>query len=218
MHTRKKNIDEIITIDPVALNLFQLFNPNEIRTYSLLNKSTAQITAKFIKMNSVKKSIAVTQKSKSSLINDAKKIQGYISGIKDPVERAALQQKLKNIEEGKIDKETMESLKNIDWEYRSRAQEVCESIGDFTGSIGKDFFNAHMKEKDNISKEDIIILLFFYGISGMSYAANFAIGFVNDYFAKPLKQQFQARLRFLSQHVDENDDKAEENNQNQLRQ
>jgi hypothetical protein len=210
MHTRKNNKDQILTIQPVALNMFQFFSSNEIYTYSLLNTTTAKTTKDLIRRDSIKTSIALKEKSLSSLKNDAKKIQSYITGINDPVLKAEMERKLRQIEEGKVTKEDLRDLMNTEWTCRTRTQDLCESFGEGAQSIGESFYKDHLKDKDDVTREEIYVLLFFYGISGISYAAHYTLGFINNYFAKPLKEQFRARLRFLSQHIEEKKEETEE--------
>jgi hypothetical protein len=214
MKTRNSNIQDIITIQPIALNFFQFFSIDDIQAYQSVNRSTASITQQFMKNTIIKNRLGMKEKTLMLLQQDAKTMKEYLSNIRNPIERAQIEKQLAEMEQGKVNKEVLSSLMVKEWKYDSKAQQTCKDISECTRSLSKSYYEHHLKNSDKVEKHDVVILGFLLGLSGLSYLTNLTIEIVNDYLTKPIKQKFQAHLRFVSQHIDreERQDREEDNN------
>ncbi len=215
METRKKIIAEhVLVIHPVAFTLFQYFNLNDIHAFSLLNHSASDVTTFFFQNKSIKNNIKLKEKSFNQLQNDAKKLQTYLPGTKDPVERKAIQTLLQEVEEGKADAKTLATLMTKEWKCTSHTQEVIKDIADSSWAIGDDFKKT--LENRDITENDLYFLLITYGFSGISYLTSFAFSAYHHYFGHSIQQQFKNRLAFFSENFnqDEKDKKDHEDDPN----
>lgn len=216
METRRENSvgEKAISIDPIALCMLQYFNLKEMHTYSLINHSTAAIIQKFTQSNKIKKNIELSKKINRSLQDDAKKMLSYSLKAKNKEENKDIQTMLTKIAAGEADKKLLDEIKTRDWDHQSKAQEVCIGVSSVTADGAKDYWNF-MTEKDRQVKEhDIYILLILYGVSGISYLTNLAVGIFNNYFYKPPQAQFKQRLHFLDKNMEKVEDNDKDNDDN----
>lgn len=201
--------ENVIVVDLVALSLFSCFELKDMHNYALLNRSTAKVAHKLIHSCKTHEALSLNDQVKNSVQLKAQKLLSCTSTKSE--EDKKIHDLLKQVADGKMDQKAIEVLKNSNWEFKSSGQEFCQEISQITLNGAKDFFSSHEGE---ITKNEVYVIAFLFGVSGVSYLINLTIAGINNWFMKPVKMQFQSGLDFFAKNAQKKDDTDKDKDNN----